>query len=202
MTNSPLDSYVAGALLLVVGPLWVLALLQMWRNDERWREPPAAWIGGRAEWFGTVRASLSAFLLFVSIALLVPAGAVLPSGSRSHTAAVVVLTMVSLLALGLVVTTALLNWPKELVPPPRRGDLARRKARRPSVVVGSKQWQAGAPPEKPEHHRGEREQSQDEPPSLDGEDDDDEHGDDRRGEAGPVHVPESNPQSSGRRGRS
>jgi hypothetical protein len=65
----------------------------------------------------------------MSVALSVPVTGALPSGSRSHTATVIVLTTVSLVALGLVVTTALFNWPKEVVPPPRRGDLARSKRR-------------------------------------------------------------------------
>lgn len=118
------DWIALAAWVLVVGPLGLLAVRQMWRDDERWANPPGFWIAGDAQWRGLVRMTLPA-VAAVGFALgLVPVFAFL-DGREATGLSVLLVLAVLVLALGsacLAATTFLFNWPKALVPPPRRAD--------------------------------------------------------------------------------
>lgn len=114
----------ATAFVVAVGPLAVIAVRQMWRDDERWRTPPSFWISGLAQWYGAIRATLAALLALSSIFLLAPVFALFEEGTTAFALLVLGFTCAGFAFLGLSATTFLFNWPRFLVPPPRRQDRA------------------------------------------------------------------------------
>jgi hypothetical protein len=103
-------------------PLLVLAVRKMWRDDPRWAKPWLPW--SKTRWRGMVRATVPLTFALGFALLLVPVFAVI--GDDEATAGSVLVVLLVLVACGvsflLAATTFLFNWPKVIVPPPRRGD--------------------------------------------------------------------------------
>jgi hypothetical protein len=109
-------------LLVLVAPPWALMVRSMWRDDELWREPPPAWFAGATQWYASARACASLLVVVVAVALSVPVFALLGRDTAAYGLALGVFMITAVGGLVCVVTTAFWNWPKFLVPPPRRAD--------------------------------------------------------------------------------
>jgi hypothetical protein len=116
------DWLFAGLVLVVFAPPWALMVRSMWRDDELWREPPPAWFAGRTQWYATARACASMLMVLVSVGLSVPVFAPLEEDTAAYGLALGVFMITGVGGLVAVVSTAFWNWPKFLVPPPRRAD--------------------------------------------------------------------------------
>ena len=107
--------------LAAIVPLAVVGLRQMWRADRRWAEPPSWWVSGRGQWYGFIRSAPSAVVVAAS-ASAAPLASMFDKDGTAF--AIVLFVLLAGLFGGMLTmtTTAFANWPKALVPPPRRND--------------------------------------------------------------------------------
>ncbi len=127
---------------LIIGPLALLGARQMWRDDPHWADPPSFWVSGRGQWNAFVRATPSAILALTCALSLAPVFAFLEEGTGAFGLFLLPLLAGALGGLAAMFTTYLFNFPKLLVPPPRRGD--------PSVVRNAARSLRQDPPDDPD----------------------------------------------------
>jgi hypothetical protein len=107
---------------LVLAPLVAIAIRGSWRDEPRWREPPPWWVGGRAQFYGLVRATPSCLLALAAGFAALPVLDLLDKDSTLFKVLVLLLVALMLAGAVLAVTTFLIGRPHFIVPPPRRAD--------------------------------------------------------------------------------